>query len=534
MRIAFYGAAHEVTGSCTVLYAAGKTIMIDCGLEQGPDIYENGELPILPCEIDYLLLTHAHIDHSGKIPALTVGGFKGHIYTTAATEKLCRIMLLDSAYIQEFEAKWRARKAKRSGEDTYTPLYTTADATRAMEQFVSCNYDTEYTLCEGIKISFTDAGHLLGSASISVTVTEGDKTETIVFSGDLGNRRRPLIRDPKQPEHADYVVIESTYGNRLHGERVDYATQISRILQETFDRGGNLVIPSFAVGRTQELLYLFRIIKEKNMVKGHDNFPVYVDSPLAVDATEIYSSNLREFFDEETLCLLDAGINPIRFPGLCLSVTSDDSIAINRDDRPKVILSASGMCEAGRIRHHLKHNLWRKESTVLFVGYQSEGTLGRSILEGAETVKLFGEIIQINARIEQLDGISSHADREMLIDWLCSFPKKPKTVFVNHGNDTVCDEFARTVKEQLAIDAVAPFIGAKYDLISGVCLEEGNTRRILKTPPIPNKQRESSAYRQLQSAIKRLTTVAEGYRQGANKDIAKLASQINSLCDKWD
>ncbi len=534
MRIAFYGAAHEVTGSCTVLYAAGKTIMVDCGLEQGPDIYENGDLPVLPCEIDYLLLTHAHIDHSGKIPALTAGGFKGHIYTTVATEQLCKIMLLDSAYIQEFEAGWRNRKAKRSGENAYTPLYTAADATRAMEQFVSCTYDTEYTLCDGIKVTFTDAGHLLGSASISVTVTEGGKTETVVFSGDLGNRRRPLIKDPGQPKHADYVVVESTYGNRLHGERIDYATQISRILQDTFDRGGNLVIPCFAVGRTQELLYLFRIIKEKGMVHGHNNFPVYVDSPLAVEATEIYSSNLRDFFDAETLSLLDAGINPIRFPGLNLSVTSDESMAINRDAHPKVILSASGMCEAGRIRHHLKHNLWRKECTILFVGYQSEGTLGRTILEGAETVKLFGEEIQINARIEQLDGISSHADREMLLAWLDGFDKKPRTVFVNHGNDTVCDEFAHTVKERLAIDAVAPFIGAKYDLISGICLEEGNTRRILKKPNQQNNRRESSAYRQLQSAVKRLTLVAESYRQGANKDIAKLASQINSLCDKWD
>ncbi len=534
MRITFYGAAHEVTGSCTVVSALGKNIMIDCGLEQGPDIYENGDLPILPSEIDYLLLTHAHIDHSGKIPALVAGGFTGHIYTTAATEKLCSIMLMDSAYIQEFEAKWRARKAKRSGDEAYTPLYTAEDVSRTMRQFVACGYDTEYTLSDNIKVRFTDAGHLLGSASVSLSVTEGEKTETIVFSGDLGNRRRPLIRDPMRPPHADYVVIESTYGNRLHGERIDYATQIASIVKDTLDAGGNLVIPSFAVGRTQELLYLFRIIKEKGMVKGHPDFPVYVDSPLAVDATEIYTSNLREFFDAETLSLLDAGINPIRFPGLSLSVTSEDSIAINRDNRPKVILSASGMCEAGRIRHHLKHNLWRKESTVLFVGYQSEGTLGRAIQEGAEQVRLFGETVQINARIETLDGISSHADRDMLLDWLAGFAEKPKTVFVNHGSDTVCDAFAAEVRRNLAIDAVAPYCGGQYDLISGLCLEQGNTQRILKNPPPKKSQRQSSAYVQLQSAVKRLQSVAESYRQGANKDIAKLANQINSLCDKWD
>ena len=269
------------------------------------------------------------------------------------------------------------------------------------------------------------------------------------------------------------------------------------------------------------------------MVAGHPHFPVYVDSPLAVDATEIYSQNLREFFDDETLALLDAGINPLRFPGLTLSVTSEDSIAINRDDRPKVILSASGMCEAGRIRHHLKHNLWRKESTVLFVGYQSEGTLGRTILEGAEEVRLFGETVQINARIETLEGISSHADRDMLLDWIAGFAERPKTVFVNHGNDTVCDAFAAEVRNRLAIDAVAPYIGGQYDLISGLCLEQGNSKRLLKDPPQKKNKRQSSAYVQLQSAVKRLQIVAEGYRQGANKDIAKLANQINSLCDKW-
>jgi metallo-beta-lactamase family protein len=328
--------------------------------------------------------------------------------------------------------------------------------------------------------------------------------------------------------------MESTYGDRTHGPTPDYIGNLTEIIQSTLDKGGNVVIPSFAVGRTQELLYFIRHIKQHGLVKGHDHFPVYVDSPLAVEATEIYSSNLREFFDQETLSLLDNGINPIRFPGLTLSVTSEESIAINRDTRPKVILSASGMCEAGRIRHHLKHNLWRGDSTILFVGYQSEGTLGRAILEGAEKVKLFGEEIQICAVIEQLDGISSHADCDMLINWLDSFPNKPKTVFVNHGNDTVCDEFAHTVRQRLAAEAIAPYNGAKYDLISGVCLEEGVTQRILKDPPPHPKHRQSSAYTQLQSALKRLEAVAESYRNGANKDIAKLASQINSICDKWD
>ncbi len=532
MKIMFYGAAHEVTGSCTLLSACGKTIMIDCGMEQGKDIYENADLPILPSDVDYLLLTHAHIDHSGKIPALTAGGFSGHIYTTAATTKLCGIMLLDSAHIQEFEANWRNRKAKRSGAKPYVPLYTTEDATKALKQFVSCDYNKEYDLCEGIKIKFTDAGHLLGSASISITVTENGKTETIVFSGDLGNVERPLIKDPAQPENADYVVIESTYGNRLHGERPDYVTQLTRIIQETLDRGGNVVIPSFAIGRTQELLYLIRIIKENGLIKGHDRFPVYVDSPLAVEATEIYSGSMREYYDKETVELLDNGINPIKFPELKLSLTSDDSVRINVDKTSKIIISASGMCEAGRIRHHLKHNLWRSESTILFVGYQSEGTLGRTIIEGAENVRLFGETVKVNAHIEQLEGISGHADKKILLSWLEGFKVKPKMIFVNHGNDEVCDEFAAEITTSLGITAEAPYNAAAYDLITGACLEKGSRKR-KESKFFFGERRESSAFARLSTALKRLSGIVETYRQGANKDIAVFADQIIALCNKW-
>ncbi len=535
MRIAFYGAAHEVTGSCMVIFANGKTVMVDCGMEQGPDLYENSDMPVLPAEVDYLLLTHAHIDHSGKIPALCKNGFKGHIYATGATERLCKIMLLDSAYIQEFEAKWRNRKARRSGEEPYCPMYTADDAERSMRQFVSCEYDKEYTLCDGVSVSFTDAGHLLGSASVSVTVAENGKTETIVFSGDLGNRDRPLIRNPAQPKRADYVVIESTYGNRLHGDAPNYVGQLTEMIQHTLDRGGNLIIPSFAVGRTQELLYLIRIIKEQQLVKGHPHFPVYVDSPLAVEATQIYSGDLHNYYDKETLELLERGIDPLYFDGLKLSVTSEDSVRINLDKSPKVIISASGMCEAGRIRHHLKHNLWREECCILFVGYQAEGTLGRIITEGVEMVRLFGDSVKVAARIARLEGISSHADREMLLEWLDGFESKPKTVFVNHGSDTACDEFAETIEQRLSIYATAPYNGAEYDLISGVCVAKGNTvKKEKKSQQNVKKSRESAAYRQLQSSGKRLMGLIGNMQGHANKDIAKLASQINSLCDKWE
>ena len=407
MKLTFLGADHEVTGSCHCLQACGKNILIDCGMEQGQDVYENQELPMNPSDVDYILLTHAHIDHSGLLPLMYAKGFRGQVYTTKATTDLCQIMLRDSAHIQEFEAEWRNRKAKRAGEEEYIPLYTMNDAIGVLAFFVPCQYDEVINLADGIQIRFSDVGHLLGSASIEIWLTEGDISKKIVFSGDIGNINQPIIKDPQYLKEADYVVMESTYGDRNHGGTPDYVAELTRIIKETFDKGGNVVIPSFAVGRTQELLYFIRKIKYDNLLPEYEGFEVYVDSPLAVEATNIFNKNIDNCFDEEAMELIRQGINPIAFPGLKTSVTSDDSRAINFDMQPKVIISASGMCEAGRIRHHLKHNLWRKESTILFVGYQAHGTLGRSILEGATAVKLFGELIEVRARIEKLEGISS-------------------------------------------------------------------------------------------------------------------------------
>ncbi len=532
MKIQFLGAAHEVTGSCTLLTACGKRILVDCGMEQGADIYENCDLPVAPNTIDCVFLTHAHIDHSGKIPFLTANGFDGAIYTTLATNKLCSIMLMDSAHIQEFEAEWRNRKAKRNGDAPYTPLYTSDDVTATLKMFNPCDYNREYEIFEGVKARFIDAGHLLGSASVELTITEEGVTKTLLFSGDLGNVNRPLIRDPQKPENADFVVIESTYGNRLHGERPDYVSQLTRIIQNTFDRGGNVVVPCFAVGRTQEMLYLIRKIKEDGLVKNHANFPVWVDSPLAVEATEIYSGGLVEYYDEETLALLNEGKNPILFNGLNLSITSEESRMINEDTTPKVILSASGMCEAGRIRHHLKHNLWREDSTILFVGYQAEGTIGNKLLDGAPTVKLFGEEISVRAHIEQMDGISGHADHDMLLDWLKNITPTPETVFVNHGNDEVCDIFADDIKNELGCKAIAPYNAAEYDLLTGECLYEGNREKIKRIKPLV--QKANVAFQRLLQAGKRLLMVIEHNRGGANKDLAKFTDQINALADKWD
>ena len=443
MKLTFVGAAHEVTGSCHLLQAAGKNILIDCGMEQGPDLYENFGLPIPENEVDYVLLTHAHIDHSGMLPKLVKNGFKGEIVTTFATADLCNIMLRDSAHIQEFEAEWRNRKGRRAGQPEFEPVYVMQDALDAIELFAPCDYGVRIQLCEGIDIRFTDIGHLLGSASIEVWITEDEISKKIVFSGDVGNIQQPIIKDPKTTESADYVVIESTYGNRYHDmeQRPDYVGEFTRILRETFDKGGNVVIPSFAVGRTQEMLYFFRKIKEDNLLPEYAGFEVYVDSPLAVQATSIFKDHYKECYDEEAMELINKGINPITFPGLKLSITSDESRAINFNEHPKVILSASGMCDAGRIKHHLKHNLWRRESTILFVGYQAINTLGRALVEGAKDVRLFGEDIHVNAEIVRLPGISGHADNEGLMKWAASFQEKPQRVFVAHGDDQVCDIF---------------------------------------------------------------------------------------------
>ena len=501
-------------------------------MEQGPDIYENAALPISATEVDCVLLTHAHIDHSGKIPFLCKNGFRGKIYATSATMELCSIMLRDSAHIQEFEAAWRNRKAKRAGREEYVPLYTVQDAVSAMEQFVPCSYHETIKINDFISVTFFDAGHLLGSSYIKIEYVENSVKKSIVFSGDIGNTDRPLIKNPEYLTEADYVVMESTYGDRSHGEREDYTKQLVPILQRTFDRGGNVVIPSFAVGRTQELLYCLRQIKQENLIQNHANFPVYLDSPLAVEATGIYHDSMDEYFDEEALELIAQGINPIQFQNLIPSITSEESKAINFNHEPKVIISASGMCEAGRIRHHLKHNLWRPECTILFVGYQTAGTLGRAIIDGKKTVKLFDEEIQIHAEICQIKGISGHADDKGLIGWISSFKEKPSYVFINHGEDTVSEFFASKLRDEYGYNAIAPYNDSVYDLEKGVCVFEGNRTKLEKKARAHVKQ--NTVYSRLEDAGKRLTAVIRHNEGGSNKDLAKFADQIIALCEKWD
>ena len=430
-------------------------------MEQGKNVYENQPLPVAPGEIDFVLITHAHIDHTGLLPLLAHNGFRGRIYATIPTVELCGIMLRDSAHIQEFEAEWKNRKGKRAGAEPVEPMYTIQDAEAACRLFRGVEYSKRIELAPGIEARFVDVGHLLGSASIELWITEGSTTTKLVFSGDIGNLEQPIIKDPTYIQQADYVFMESTYGDRNHAPRPDYVAELAKILQRTFDRGGNVVVPSFAVGRTQEMLYFLREIKEKGLVKGHGNFPVYIDSPLATEATRIFRDTDPDCFDAQTRALLEKGIDPINVPGLRISVTSDDSRMINTDRTPKVILSASGMCEAGRIRHHLKHNLWRPECTILFVGFQAVGTLGRTLIEGVDSVKLFGEPIEVKAEICQLTGMSGHADKDGLLRWVNAFTEKPRRVFVIHGEDEVENRFVDTLTEQ-GFTACAPYNGAQW------------------------------------------------------------------------
>ncbi|MDE7341870.1 MAG: MBL fold metallo-hydrolase [Lachnospiraceae bacterium] len=531
MELMFIGADHEVTGSCHYLCVNEKNILVDYGMEQGAQTYQSCELPVEPALIDYIFLTHAHIDHSGMLPFLYARGFRGSIYTTDATADLCSIMLRDSAHIQMQEAEWKNRKAKRTANNEQVePVYTMEDADGVIKRLIPCEYEEKIEVCPGVTIRFTDIGHLLGSASIEVWATEENITKKLVFSGDIGNIGLPLMKDPRMTKEADYVIMESTYGDKYHSEvKTDFIGELTQILQKTLDRGGNVVIPSFAVGRTQEILYFLRQIKEERRIKGHEGFPVYVDSPLAVEATGIFQRNSLECFDEDAVALIKRGINPITFPGLHLAITSDESRAINFENTPKVIISASGMCEAGRIRHHLKHNLWRPECTVLFVGYQAVGTLGRAIVEGAKEVRLFGETIEIRAEIEKLVGMSGHADKAGLLRWLEGFEKKPERVFVVHGEDRICKIFTECLKGEHGQKAYAPYSGTRFDLLANEFIYEAEPVIIKKKGHLV-----SDVFARLVAAGQRLMAVIYKNEGGTNKELGRFADQINALCDKYD
>ena len=468
MKIKFCGASTGVTGSCHLLTSGEHKILLDCGQFQGgnaQDALNYEKFPFEPSEIECVVLSHAHIDHCGRLPLLTKRGFEGKIYCTDATADLLSVMLKDSAYIHEKETEWKNRKAERAGREQVEPLYTIEDAEKALSLVSPILYDQQIEINSDMKIVFNDAGHILGSAITELWVTEDDKESKIVFSGDLGMEGRPILRDPTYIKKADYVIMETTYGNRIHKELGSCVEKLIEIILNTTRRGGNVVIPSFAVGRTQELIYeLNRFYDSNNEYRKElDKIFVYIDSPMATTATEIFRRN-AQVFDEETREYILKGDNPLEFKNLKFTRSSKESQDLNFNKEPKIIISASGMCEAGRIRHHLKHNLWNPKNSIVFVGYQGQGTLGRSLVEGIKMVTLFGEEIQVNAEIHNLEGFSGHADQNGLFAWLAHFEQKPKQIFLVHGEEESKKDFAKLVNEKLSYEPIVVMGNSEFEL----------------------------------------------------------------------
>ena len=510
MKITFLGATRTVTGSNFLVEAVGKKFLVDCGMWQGKKEMEEenfNEFDFDPKQIDFMLLTHAHIDHSGRIPKLYNEGFRNKIYAHKATCDLCSLMLPDSGHIQEMESEWKNRKRKRRGEPERPPLYTAEEAARCLEIFEAVNYDEIIEIDENIHVRFNDAGHMLGSSIIELWVKEDGKEVKTVFTGDLGNNDIPLLDSPTMIEDADYLVMESTYGSRLHVRNDEKAKIFLDVVSETLDKQGTVVIPSFAVGRTQEILYELNKIKEntddedferkyKTLMKA----PVYVDSPLAISATEVFRENM-DLFEEDVQKEIMSGDNPLEFPGLKFTMTTDESKALNEDPTPSIIISASGMCEVGR----LKHNLWNPNSTILFVGYQAPGTLGYSIVNGAKTVKIFGEEIAVNARIEYIEGYSGHADQEWLMNFIYSFITKPKHIFLVHGEEESQDVLEKKIIDETGISVTTPEYGETYELNDQITMTNKIERKIpvtLKTEVISRLEKVKEELKDMDIAVK--------------------------------
>ena len=514
MQITFTGAARCVTGSCTLIELKDKKILVDCGMRQGADAkntpVKDGFI-FNPEEIDVVFLTHAHIDHSALIPLLVKQGFSGDVYCTGATSRLCSIMFPDAGHIQEMETEWTNRKRRRAGKKEIQPLYNVEDAKRSIRYLKPINYNDLIKVFDDVSVRFIDAGHLLGSASVELFV-EG---KILVFSGDIGNKDKPIIKDPTYIEDADYVFMESTYGDRNHEELLPTREQLKDVLTAALKRGGNIVIPSFAVGRTQEVLYDISILLEEKQVPGLERVPVYIDSPLGIAATEIFdSSSKKEYYDEEAMAYKAEGVEFFSFDTLVVAESVDESKAINFDDRQKIIISSSGMCDAGRIKHHLKHNLWRADSTILFVGYQAVGTLGRRILDGAKSIRIFGEEIMPRATIQRIEGFSGHADRNGLLEWIGHFPTSVQKVFVMHGENGVALNFAKDLNK-LGYDAIAPDILDTFDT------------KILEANKAPVRKPAKEPADLIDELHRRMAIAAGSERDSMEKE-------LQQLMEKWD
>jgi len=533
MHIQFCGAARTVTGSCHLIEYKGGKILVDCGMRQGSDKkgeYGEDKFPFNPTEISAALLTHAHIDHSGLFPLLVKQGFTGPIMSTEATAQLCTIMLPDSAHIQEQDAEWQNRKNQRAGKPLVEPLYTSEDAANALKQFRPVGYSSVVELLPGVKVRFNDVGHLLGSAAIEIWVEEDGKTTKLVFSGDIGRRERPIINDPVRVEGADYLIMEGTYGDRNHELVSDAAKENSfaNILRAGIARGGNIVIPSFAVGRTQELVYYIKRLIEKNKIPGLEKVPVYIDSPLSIEATRIYERCAAGYYDEEAMALAKDG-SPFDFPNLRISRTADESKLINAAKGCNIIISSSGMCDAGRIRHHLKHNLFRTDSTIIFVGYQAVGTLGRTLLDGKKKIKLFGEEIAVNATIEQISGFSGHAGRDELIEWMRGVGKSQRVFFV-HGEEEALTSLAGAVRS-LGYEVEIPALGSVYDLAAGEVVsspapEAADIR-------VEDLARDAGIKQDIERILQLLKSVEDRRSPDMELKLDIMEADVRSLVDKW-
>ena len=537
MKITFLGATKTVTGSNYLVEAAGKKFLVDCGMWQGKAELEEQnkeDFNYDPAQIDFMLLTHAHIDHSGRIPKLYNEGFKGPIYAHKATCDLCALMLPDSGHIQEMENEWKNRKRVRKGEKEVPPLYTAEEAAKCLEIFQEVQYDEIIEITKDIQVRFNDAGHMLGSSIIELWVTEDGKTTKTVFTGDLGNNDIPLLGEPTMIETADTLVMESTYGSRLHIRNDEKATMFLDIVSQTLDNGGTVVIPSFAVGRTQEILYeinkLKDIIKDEEFKRKYKTLmkaSVYVDSPLAISATEVFRENTY-LFDDEVKEEIMKGDNPLEFPGLEFTRTADESKALNENPRPSIIISASGMCEVGRIKHHLKHNLWNPKSTILFVGYQAPGTLGYNIVNGAKRVKIFGEEIAVNARVEYIEGYSGHADQQGLMNFVYSFIKKPKNIFLVHGEPESQEVLKEKLETETNIPVIIPEFGETYDINDQITM----THKIQRKSGIPSRAEILERLETLKSEMEDMENYVKQDVENKNltdRDIFRINEKVKDL-----
>lgn len=460
MKIQFLGGAKTVTGSCFYLETSEVRILVDCGMFQGENAYAANKEPFAfkPSAVDYLFLTHAHIDHSGLIPKLVKNGFQGKIMATSATADLAELMLYDSAHIQENDSEWLTKKALRAGKEPVYPLYTVEDVRTVIPLFKKIPYGKIEHAGKGIKYRFLDAGHILGSGSLEIWFKDGALEKKIIFSGDIGKKGNPIINDPSPAAEANYIVMESTYGNRMHKNMDETIEELLEAIKVTFKRGGNVLIPAFAIGRTQDLLYILnRLVREGRLYKIN----VYIDSPLAESATKTYLAH-PECFDEEAKKILNsesiADAIKLRF-----THSVEESMALNKIKSHAIIIAGSGMCDNGRIKHHLKHNLWRPECSVVFVGFQTNGSLGRRIIDGAKTVRIFGEEIAVKAKTYTIGGFSAHADRKGLLEWLEAFKDSP-TVFVVHGEEETALRFSETIKEKYGFKIQVPNKGEVFEL----------------------------------------------------------------------